>query len=175
VLFANFKDLRTSADRYPELMSAERGASVRFPPPLVFLASLGVGLAVRLAGVPASLPVDRTPRLALGALLVAAAIGLVGSARIRFLRTGQSPIPWTPTPQLIIAGPYRITRNPMYVGVTLLQIGLGVLLDNAWSAGLALVSLLVVHFIAVLPEERYLGEKFAGAYEEYRARVRRYL
>jgi protein-S-isoprenylcysteine O-methyltransferase Ste14 len=63
----------------------------------------------------------------------------------------------------------------MYVGVTCVQIGLGVAVGNPWISLLAPVALLTVHFIAVLPEEKYLGEKFGPSYHEYRARVRRYL
>ena len=47
-------------------------------------------------------------------------------ARVHFFRTDQNPMPWTPSPELIFRGPYRFTRNPMYVGVTLFQIGLSV-------------------------------------------------
>jgi protein-S-isoprenylcysteine O-methyltransferase Ste14 len=59
-------------------------------------------------------------RIAAGVLILAGGVSLVVSARILFTRTGQNPIPWKPTPELILQGPYCFTRNPMYVGVTLL-------------------------------------------------------
>jgi protein-S-isoprenylcysteine O-methyltransferase Ste14 len=92
-----------------------------------------------------------------------------------FTRTGQSPFPWKPTPQLILQGPYRFTRNPMYVGVTVFLIGLGLALNNLWISLFAAPALLAVHFIAVLPEERYLTEKFGDSYRSFLARVRRYI
>jgi protein-S-isoprenylcysteine O-methyltransferase Ste14 len=63
----------------------------------------------------------------------------------------------------------------MYVGLTCIQVGLGLALNNLWFSLLAAVALLIVHFIAVLPEERYLKEKFGSSYEEYRTRVGRYI
>jgi protein-S-isoprenylcysteine O-methyltransferase Ste14 len=92
-----------------------------------------------------------------------------------FTRTCQSPIPWKPTPELILQGPYRLTRNPMYVGVTLFVIGLGVAVNDLWISLFAMPALLAVHFIAVLPEERYLAEKFGARYQSFLARVRRYV
>ena len=96
------------------------------------------------------------------------------SARLQFKRSGQSVRPWDPTPSLIFDGPYRFTRNPMYVGLTLFEIGLGLVLNNAWISALALPALATVHFMAVLPEERYLSGKFGDSYRDYLGRVRRY-
>jgi protein-S-isoprenylcysteine O-methyltransferase Ste14 len=155
--------------------SKERGARVRFPPPLVYLGAVLAGLAVGnwVAGAP--VPIDRALRITLGVLLAAAGVALAAWARVGFLRTGQSVIPWTPTPELIFQGPYRFTRNPMYVGMTMLTFGLGVALNNWWISLFALPALLVVHAIAVLPEEKYLSEKFGDGYRTYLTRVRRYL
>lgn len=102
-------------------------------------------------------------------------LSLVISARTLFMRTGQNPKPWTPSPELLLNGPYRFTRNPMYLGITLVQFGLGLALGNLWISLLAPFSLLIVHFMAVLPEERYLAEKFGESYQAYLVKVRRYL
>ena len=155
--------------------SGERGAHVRFPPPLVFLLSLLVGVAIDRYVTAAPIPIDRSVRIALGLLIVLGGIGLLASSRIYFVRTGQSVIPWKPTPELIFRGPYTFTRNPMYVGMTLLQIGLGIALNNRWIAAFALPALLVVHIIAVRPEEQYLSDKFGDSYRAYLTRVRRYI
>jgi protein-S-isoprenylcysteine O-methyltransferase Ste14 len=63
----------------------------------------------------------------------------------------------------------------MYVGVTLFVIGLGLAVNNLWISLFAAPALLVVHFIAVLPEERYLAAKFGESYRSFLAQVRRYL
>jgi protein-S-isoprenylcysteine O-methyltransferase Ste14 len=152
----------------------ERGARVRFPPPLVFLLAIlsGVGLGrVRAAEV----PIDPPIRIALGLVVLAMGVALIAAARVHFARTGQAPAPWKPSPELILEGPFRFTRNPMYVGLTLVTIGLGDALDDLWISAAAPLALLAVHFIAVLPEERYLSEKFGARYDDYVRRVRRYL
>jgi protein-S-isoprenylcysteine O-methyltransferase Ste14 len=151
------------------------GAKVRFPPPLVFLGAIIAGVIVQPMATPLSLKVAAGIRLAVGVLILVCGTSLVISARIWFTRTRQSPIPWKPTPELILQGPYRFTRNPMYVGVTLFVIGLGLTVNNLWISLFAVPALMAVHFIAVLPEERYLAEKFGESYRNLLARVRRYV
>jgi protein-S-isoprenylcysteine O-methyltransferase Ste14 len=151
------------------------GAKVRFPPPLVFLGAIIAGVIVQRMVTPLSLQVAAGIRVAAGVLILVCGTSLVISARIWFTRTGQSPIPWKPTPELILRGPYRFTRNPMYLGVTLFVVGLGLTLNDIWISLFAAPALLVVHFIAVLPEERYLAEKFGESYRNFHAQVRRYV
>jgi protein-S-isoprenylcysteine O-methyltransferase Ste14 len=151
------------------------GAKVRFPPPLVFLGAIIAGVIVQRMVTPLSLQVAAGIRVAAGVLILVCGTSLVISARIWFTRTRQSPIPWKPTPELILRGPYRFTRNPMYVGVTLFVVGLGLTLNDIWISLFAAPALLVVHFIAVLPEERYLAEKFGQSYRNFHAQVRRYV
>src|SRR5262249_2761227 len=153
----------------------ERGAHVRFPPPLVFLGGILLGVACEYVVVPAPVPVARAFSAIGGVLLLIAGLGFIASARTLFTRTGQSPIPWKPSPSLILQGPYRFTRNPMYLGATLTQLGVGLAFNNLWITLFAIPALLAVHFIAVLPEERYLTQKFGESYTRYLARVRRYL
>jgi protein-S-isoprenylcysteine O-methyltransferase Ste14 len=155
--------------------TTERGARVRFPPPFVFLICILAGVAVHRLVAPAVVPVERWISVAAGLAILACGVGLVVSARIWFVRTGQSPLPWKPSPELILRGPYRFTRNPMYVGVTLVQIGLGIALNDLWITAFAAVALLIVHVIAVRPEEQYLTERFGESYTNYVTRVRRYL
>jgi len=153
--------------------AGERGADVRFPPPLVFLGMTLLGVVLRYAASP--FPPSGSWALWIGVLILLAGLATIVSARTWFVRTGQSPIPWKPTPELILRGPYRFTRNPMYLGLTLIQTGLGLALGNLWISVLSSVSLVLVHFIAVVPEEAYLTRKFGASYQDYCQRVRRYL
>jgi protein-S-isoprenylcysteine O-methyltransferase Ste14 len=153
--------------------SNERGANVHFPPPLVFVGFtlLGVGLQYIVP-----IPFFASPWITvISIVILLAGLALTIAAVREFRRTGQDPKPWKPSPELVLQGPYLLTRNPMYVGVTIVQIGLGLALGNLWISLLALGALLVVHIIAVLPEEKYLEEKFGDGYRDYRSRVRRYL
>jgi protein-S-isoprenylcysteine O-methyltransferase Ste14 len=154
---------------------SERGARVRFPPPLVFISGLILGVVLGRVATPAPAPLDRTASLVIGILVLLVGVGFIAAAHLHFRRTGQNPIPWTPSPSLIAQGPYRFTRNPMYLGMTLIQTGLGLAMNNLWISVLAIPALLVVHLIAVLPEERYLLEKFGQGYQAYMNQVRRYL
>ena len=157
-----------------QVESSERGANVRFPPPLVYLAFILIGVALRYAA-PIPVPVNRYVGLAAGIGFLLVGFWLIFDAWKLFKRTGQDPAPWKPSPELVLSGAYRVTRNPMYVGLTCIQIGLGLALNNVWIALLAAFSLLAVHFIAVVPEERYLTEKFGDRYKGYLIKVRRYL
>jgi len=158
-----------------QVQSDEWGAKVRFPPPFVYLASLLLGIVFRYVVAPFPIPVNRYVGLAGGVALFLAGLWLNFGAWTFFKRAGQDPKPWTPSPELVLCGPYRFTRNPMYVGMTCMQLGLGLALDNLWIGLLAPFSLLVVHFLAVLPEEKYLSEKFGDSYRAYLIRVRRYI
>jgi protein-S-isoprenylcysteine O-methyltransferase Ste14 len=153
----------------------ERGAEVKFPPPLVYVGFTVLGIIFRYALFPLGVSEHLSIYRWAGIAVLCMGLFLASSARILFARSGQSPIPWKPTPELLFQGPYRFTRNPMYVGLTLIQLGLGLALNNLWISVLAPVSLLVVHFLAVLPEEKYLSEKFGDSYRAYLTKVRRYL
>jgi protein-S-isoprenylcysteine O-methyltransferase Ste14 len=154
--------------------STERGADVRFPPPLVFLGAILLGIGLDVAA-PLPLPVDRWMGTLGGLALLVSGLGLGAAAHVHFRRTGQHPAPWKPAPELIIGGPYRFMRNPMYVGMSLIQIGLGLATNDLWLLLLTIPALAIVHFIAVVPEERYLTARFGAPYDAYVARVGRYL
>ncbi len=155
--------------------SKQGGARVRFPPPLVFLAMIGAGVGLRYLLATPPLPGPRPAQLVVGALFAVGAIALAGAAIGLFKKSGQDPAPWMPSPSLVLQGPYRFTRNPMYVGMTLMQIAIGFFLGNLWVVLLAALSLVIVHYLAVLPEEAYLDEKFGEPYRQYKKQVRRYL
>lgn len=148
---------------------------MRFPPPFVYLGAVVAGallqrfVAAMPLGVPLPLRIGATVVTAgLGVALVAAAIGL-------FRRTGQDPKPWESTPEIISTGIYRVTRNPMYVGMALLQASIGIGFANGWILALVPVVLVLIYTIAIRHEEAYLERKFGAAYLDYKRSVRRWL
>ncbi len=150
-------------------------ARVRFPPPLVYALSTGAGFALHLWLRPWPLPGTRTLHaVAAGVLLLAAFVAALGALR-RFRATRQDPLPWTPTPELIVDGIYRYSRNPMYLAMGLVQAAAAAAFANAWILALLPLSFAAVFVIAVRPEERYLGAKFGESYARYRASVRRWI
>ncbi len=148
-------------------------SGVRIPPPLIFIGGFLVGV-----GLEAAFPIDDPPEvLALTALLVGAAIWLAldGAAMMRFRRAKTSVTPFRPTTALVVSGPYRFTRNPIYVGMAAFYTGLALGLGMIWSLILLPLVLLVVDRQVIAREERYLEAKFGEQYREYKARVRRWL
>jgi protein-S-isoprenylcysteine O-methyltransferase Ste14 len=138
--------------------NAKDGAAVRIPPPLVYLGAVMFGL-----------------RITVGAAAAVLSLVLVVLANNLFRRTDQDPKPWVTTPEIISTGVYRITRNPMYVGMGLLQIAIGVGLANWWIIILVPVVLAIVYLTAIRHEEAYLERKFGAAYTDYKELVRRWL
>ena len=141
---------------------------------MFFLAGVASGWALQRFGNALSLAKSADVALIAGIVTGLAGFALVLSALAIFKKTGQEPEPWKPSPELIGRGPYRFSRNPMYVGMLLLQCAVGLGVNNAWIVLLAPLALLAVHFTAVLPEERYLSGKFGADYLKYVARTSRY-
>ncbi len=148
---------------------------MRFPPPLVFVFGAAIGAAVHHLVWPLRAPLPPGLRIAIGIALIVTGVVVGASTLALFKRTGQDPKPWKPTPSLIVSGPYRFSRNPIYLCMVLLFFGLGVAIDDLWISVFALAALLVIHLVAVLPEERYLADLFGDEYARYRHRVSRYL
>jgi protein-S-isoprenylcysteine O-methyltransferase Ste14 len=149
-------------------------AAVRFPPPLVFVLAVLIGAARELFA-PLTLPLSPGARIAGAAVAGVAglAFGIPAIALMR--RSGQNPAPWTTSPELLGGGIYRVSRNPMYVGMALLQLAIGLGAASGWIVLLVPVSLAVVYATAVRHEEAYLAGKFGEPYLAYKQRVRRWL
>ena len=152
----------------------EDGAAVRFPPPFVPLIALAVGIALQFAW-PLALPVDGLLRYGLSALLLLAGLGAIGAAMGLFREIGQDPKPWVTTPAIVSSGIYGFTRNPMYLGMGLMQAGFSVALANGWVLLLVPVTCFVIARSVIRHEEVYLEGKFGAEYTDYKARVRRWI
>jgi protein-S-isoprenylcysteine O-methyltransferase Ste14 len=150
-------------------------SGVIFPPPLIyaggFAAAYGAHrlLPIRLWGEPA--PVESL----LGWGLLVAGVLLAVSAAYLFRRAGTTPNPAKPASALVIWGPYRFTRNPMYVGMTTLYFGAALLLNDPWPLAFLPVVIALVQRRVIAREEAYLERKFGDAYRAYKARVRRWI
>ena len=105
--------------------------------------------------------------------LVGAALIVWGIATMRAART--NIYPELPATALVVRGPFRFTRNPLYVALAILFVGLSIEMNNGWGFVVLVPLLLVMHHGVILREERYLERKFGVAYRDYKARVRRYL
>lgn len=162
-----------SVKRSPAAEDRPDSPGVKFPPPLVFLAGLAAGLAIdRLFPALPALP-SPLRWVGLACLAVALGINLAGVVELR--RAGTTVMPTRGATSLVSSGPFRFSRNPLYLSLTILQIGIAL---GARSTGMILMVVPAVLVIdrAVIPrEERHLERVFGDAYRAYRARVRRWV
>jgi protein-S-isoprenylcysteine O-methyltransferase Ste14 len=77
--------------------------------------------------------------------------------------------------KLLTGGPYSFSRNPMYIGWTLIYLGTALAANSVWMIALLPIVMVFTHVTDVRNEERFLAEKFGNEYLEYQGRVRRYL
>lgn len=110
-----------------------------------------------------------------GVILVLAGLLLMLWSAIALYRRGTSPLPWVPSNTVVSTGPYRFSRNPIYLGDVLLLAGIGCWLGIGWLVLAAAVSVPVFTRSVVVHEEAYLAERFPEAWAEYSGRVRRWL
>lgn len=155
--------------------TVEEGAAVRFPPPLVYLIAMIVGVLAQAFVAPLHLDFSSSFRIGGAVVIACISVPLMASAISLFNRSGQDPKPWAVTPEIITSGIYRFTRNPMYVGMALLQVAVGVGLASGWILAFVPIVLVIVYVIAVRHEESYLEQKFGSIYTDYRASVRRWI
>ena len=154
---------------------AKDGAAVRVPPPVLTVLTILAGVALeRLLPIAVELPAPA--RYWIGGAILLASFLLLGTwPVILFRRSGQSPIPWEPTPSIVERGPYRFTRNPMYLMMVIACVGFAIILSNAWILLLTPLCAFLLHRLAILPEEAYLERKFGEGYLAYKRKVRRWL
>jgi protein-S-isoprenylcysteine O-methyltransferase Ste14 len=143
------------------------------PPPLIFLGGLAVGFGLEALLPGSSLP-DAVAWI-LGAVLVVAGVALLASFNTAFARKGTAVEPWKPTTAIVSTGPYRLTRNPAYVGMALLYIGIAVLSQALWALLPLPIVVAVIDRGVIAREERYLERKFGQEYLDYKRRVRRWI
>jgi protein-S-isoprenylcysteine O-methyltransferase Ste14 len=165
---------RPAAANSPAASGDEDHADVVALPPVVYLAALAAGVVAKLV-LGGSLVPGSTLRAAAGALAAIAGIALLVPFMRAFRRAGQDPHPRTPTPSLVTGGIFAWTRNPAYLGMTLLYVGLALLFDNPWMLAFLVPVLVLMQYGVILREERYLERKFGDEYRAYTKRVRRWL
>ena len=124
---------------------------------------------------PLPLVLPLTMRVGVAVLAALTGLGILRSAFGLFRRTGQDPKPWKSTPEIISTGIYRFTRNPIYLGMALIQLSIGIGLGNGWIVALVAPVLVLVYATAIRHEEAYLERKFGDTYTQYKASVRRWL
>ncbi len=145
-------------------------------PPLILLCTLALAVGLEFVAPLGLLP----PRFATAALVSGIAVGcaalaMSGSGVLAFRRAGTNIEPHKPALVLVETGPYRFTRNPMYLGLITVMLGASLAASLDWGLPLTVILWLVLHHGVVLREEAYLRRKFGAPYEAFLARTRRWL
>jgi protein-S-isoprenylcysteine O-methyltransferase Ste14 len=149
---------------------------MRIPVPWVFILAYLIGFVVQLY-LPIPIRSPEIVRIALiaGVILVVIGLAVAFSALGIFRKRSTTTIPFETPTSLVTSGPYRFTRNPMYVGLTLVYLGVAGTRADIWPVIVLPVMLAYVNFIVLPVEERHLQNAFGDAYADYGARVRRWL
>jgi protein-S-isoprenylcysteine O-methyltransferase Ste14 len=142
-------------------------------PPLIFALCLILGIALH-----AVFPIhvlSLLPSRIIGTILICLAGCLAPWAQRVMKKAGTNIRPDKPALAIVVSGPFRLTRNPMYLSLCLLQLGIALLIDGLMPLLLVIPLVLMLHFGVILREERYLTAKFGEPYVTYRSQVRRWL
>jgi len=153
---------------------ASDNANVVIHPPiawaLAFLAGLGIDQIYHLPFVPASLP-----HAWIGGAVFAIGFALAISAIVTFRRAGTRIQTHKPSTTIVGHGPYAFTRNPIYLGMLLGQVGLAIGFDSLWILIMLVPFYFVLRHGVIAREEAYLERKFGKVYVDYKSRTRRWL
>lgn len=148
-------------------------AGVIAPPPLIFLGALGIGFGLDAVLGTGSLP--SAVALPVGSASIIAGAGLLGSF-VRAFGRARTPLdPYTPSQALVTDGPYRLTRNPGYLGMALTYAGIAIVSNAPWALVPLPAAIAVIDRGVIAREERYLRRRFGTPYEGYKRRVRRWI
>jgi len=155
------------------IQAAHDNPGVVTRPPLIYLCSILIGLALQFVWPLKVLPAALEATLG-GSLMLVAIVLFTLSVR-QFVAAGTAVQTHRPTTTILRTGPYRFSRNPIYVSFTLLYIGIAVWVNSAWLLGMLIPTLIVISYGVIAREERYLAQKFGDEYLRYKASVRRWL
>lgn len=142
------------------------------PPPLLFVLPLILGLLLDRLFAISFLPTSLS-WIGVAALLIGGAFALSGAIALR--RAGTTIIPNRPNQSFVTSGPYSVTRNPLYLGFTLMYCGAAILADTLWPILFLPLIIIVLHRTVIRHEEAYLERRFGSDYRSYRARVRSWI
>ncbi len=157
--------------------STSRGPGVKIPPPLLFLMPLLTGFIVQRF-VPIHLVSGIGPANILdvvGGIEIFIGVALATWAVATFKRLQTPIIPIRPARTLAAEGPYRLTRNPMYVSFALVYLGITFVTNAFWPLLFLPEAIVMTYLLAIKLEEAYLSREFGDAYAEYCRRVRRWI
>lgn len=143
------------------------------PPPLIYLSGLAVGIILQWFKPVAFL--SEKFAVPLGVALIIISVALVVTAMHAFVKAKTNIDVRKPTTSIVASGPYRFSRNPIYLSMTLLVLGIATWVNTVWILVTLLPILLIIRLGVIAREEAYLTRKFGEDYLQYKVRVRRWI
>jgi protein-S-isoprenylcysteine O-methyltransferase Ste14 len=156
------------------MSEAKDNANVVIPPPIAWAVAFLVGLGLNWL-YPLPVVSAGFPRGWVGGAVVAIGVVLAITAIATFHQSGTHIPPYKPTTTIVAHGPYALTRNPIYIGMFLGQIGLSIAFNSWWILAMLVPFVLVIRYGVIAREEAYLERKFGDTYLDYKSRVRRWV
>ncbi len=156
-------------------MKKKDGPGVYLPPPLVYVLIFLFSILVQKQFPLPSAFFATNTSFVLGIIFVIAGVCIVLPALLKFFRTKNTLIPFLPANSLQTSGIYAISRNPMYLGLLILYIGIGFLQGNFYTMMLIPLVILAINFLVIIKEEKYLIRAFGNDFLEYAKNVRRWI
>ena len=151
-------------------------SGVRLFPPLVYAAALGMAFLIHWRFPVHIVPAEFVrPLQIVGAVVLLAGLALAIWAVATFRRIGTTANPAGGSTALAFEGPYRLSRNPMYLSLLIMAAGIGLMANTLWPLLLLPLVVVILRRKIIANEERYLTAKFGEPYRAYMARVRRWL
>jgi protein-S-isoprenylcysteine O-methyltransferase Ste14 len=150
-------------------------------PPIIFLFSMNLAFTIAMSNmyhyqiyqVPVILNIFRSKPIGIILILVSLIIFYISIKQ--FNKHSEDPIPTSPSNLIIINGIYSYTRNPMYLALLLMQIGIGMLLSVIHIVMFTVLTYLILKYFVIFPEEKYLEDKFGDIYVRYKKSVNRWI
>jgi protein-S-isoprenylcysteine O-methyltransferase Ste14 len=143
------------------------------PPPILLFACILVAWALNTF-FPLELSIPFAARVIIGNTLLVVSIAFAIPALLVMHRANTPAEPWKPTVRIVASGPFRFTRNPIYVAMILVFAAIAVFTASPWFFAFLPVLFLLLNFGVVRAEEQYLSSKFGEEYVSYMRRVRRW-
>ena len=154
-------------------MDRSESPRIFVPPPLIILLALILGLWIegRLDNWPEPMLIP----MLIGGVISAAGLTIIASALGLFRKAATRPEPWRPASSLVRGGVYRLTRNPMYLGMLLTHAGVALALQSLVALLLIIPAAVIIDRLVIEREEAYLERQFGAEYAKYRTEVRRWI
>ena len=148
---------------------------VHVPPPLLYVLIFFISIYIQKAAPLSALFFDTNLASVLGVLFSMTGVFITLPALVKFFKTKNTLITFKSANSLQTTGIYSITRNPMYLGLLTIYIGIAFFEGNWWTIMLIPFVILMITYLVILKEERYLERAFGDSYVDYKQRVRRWV